>query len=268
MKINDVRRAAYAMPLTNPAFPRGPYRFFDREYLIVTYRTDEVALRAVVPEPLEIVEPIVKYEFIRMPDSTGFGDYTESGQVIPVRFRGEDGVYVHSMYLDDDAAIVGGRELWGFPKKLAQPKITHEGEVIVGTLHYGKVLCATATIGYKHRPADRASVLATMQQPNFLLKVIPHVDGSPRICELVRYHLEEITIKQAWHAPADLQLFRHVAADVARLPVLEVISGSHFVADLTLGYGEVIFDYMDERRGFYCRSDQCRADTPTNVPAL
>jgi acetoacetate decarboxylase len=132
MKINDVRRAAYAMPLTNPAFPRGPYRFFDREYLIVTYRTDEDALRAVVPEPLEIVEPIVKYEFIRMPDSTGFGDYTESGQVIPVRFRGEDGVYVHSMYLDDDAAIVGGRELWGFPKKLAKPEITHEGEVIVG----------------------------------------------------------------------------------------------------------------------------------------
>jgi hypothetical protein len=35
-----------------------------------------------------------------------------------------------------------------------------------------------------------------------------------------------------------LQLFRHVAADVARLPVREVISGSHFVADLTLGYGK------------------------------
>ena len=92
MKINDVRRAAYAMPLTNPAFPRGPYQFFDREYLIVTYRTDQDALRA-VPEPLEVVEPTVKYEFIRMPDSTGFGDYTETGQVIPVRFRGEEGLY-------------------------------------------------------------------------------------------------------------------------------------------------------------------------------
>jgi acetoacetate decarboxylase len=143
VKINDVRRSAYAMPLTNPAFPRGPYRFFDREYLIVTYRTDEDALRAVVPEPLEVVEPIVKYEFIRMPDSTGFGDYTESGQVIPVRFRGEDGVYVHSMYLDDDAAIAVVASCG--PKKLAEPKITHEGAVIVGTLHYGKVLCATAT---------------------------------------------------------------------------------------------------------------------------
>lgn len=70
------------MPMTNPAFPRGPYRFFNREYLIITSRTDPDALRAVVPEPLEAAEPIVKYEFIRMPDFTGFGDYTErtSGQ--------------------------------------------------------------------------------------------------------------------------------------------------------------------------------------------
>ena len=33
---------ALAMPLTSPAFPRGPYRFFDREYLIITYRTDPI----------------------------------------------------------------------------------------------------------------------------------------------------------------------------------------------------------------------------------
>ena len=113
----DVKERAFAMPLTSPAFPRGPYRFIDREFLIITYRTDPDLLAAVIPAPLEMTDPIVKFEFIRMPDSTGFGDYTETGQVIPVRFNGEDGVYIHSMYLDDDAPIAGGRELWGFPKK-------------------------------------------------------------------------------------------------------------------------------------------------------
>jgi acetoacetate decarboxylase len=130
MKIDDIRRTAYSMPLTNPSFPPGPYRFFDREYFVITYKTDPDALAAVVPEPLEITEPIVKYEFIRMPDSTGFGDYTETGQVIPIRFKGEEGVYVHSMYLDDDAPIAGGRELWGFPKKRASPKIVVESDVL------------------------------------------------------------------------------------------------------------------------------------------
>lgn len=246
MKIDEVRRHAYAMPLTNPAFPRGPYRFFNREYLIITYRTDHDALRAVVPEPLEVSEPIVKYEFIRMPDSTGFGDYTESGQVIPVRYAGQDGVYVHSMYLDDDAPILGGRELWGFPKKLAQPKITHEGQVVVGTLHYGQSLCALATMGYKHRAEDKVQALASLRKPNFVLKIIPHVDATPRICELVRYRLEDVHVKEAWSAPAELQLFRHVIADVARLPVHEIVSGHHLIADLTLGYGQVVFDYLAE----------------------
>lgn len=245
MKAEDVRRA-YATPLTNPAYPPGPYRFIDREYIIINYRTDMEALRAVVPEPLEVVEPIVKYEFIKMPDSTGFGDYTESGQVIPVRYNGTDGVYVHAMYLDDDAPIAGGREIWGFPKKFAFPKVVHEGEVIVGTLHYGSVLCATATMGYKHRPVDFEEITHSLAKPNFLVKIIPDVDATPRICELVRYHLEDTVVKGAWTGPADLQLFRHVIADVARLPVLEVVSAVHFVADLTLGLGEVVHDYLAE----------------------
>ena len=72
MKIDDVRRNAYSMPLTNPAFPMGPYRFFNREFLVVTYRTDPEALAAVVPEPLEVADPLVNYEFIRMPELDRF----------------------------------------------------------------------------------------------------------------------------------------------------------------------------------------------------
>ena len=244
MKIADIRKNAFAMPLTNPSFPPGPYRFYNREYVIITYRTDMDALRAVVPEPLEIIDPIVKYEFIRMPDSTGFGDYTESGQVIPVHYKGEDGSFVHSMYLDDDAPIAGGREIWGFPKKLANPKLVHEGECVVGTLHCGSVLCATGTMGYKHKILAPEPIAASLLKPNYLIKIIPHVDGSQRICELVRYYLKDVQVKGAWTSPAALELHQHVIADVARLPVLEVLSAVHFIADLTLGLGEVVHDYL------------------------
>jgi acetoacetate decarboxylase len=244
MKIADVRSTAFAMPLTNPAYPRGPYRFYDREFIVITYRTDREALEAVVPEPLEIDEPIVKYEFIRMPDSTGFGDYTETGQVIPVSYKGEKGAYVHAMYLDDDAPIAGGRELWGFPKKLASPKISHDGDVIVCTLRYGQALCVSASIGYKHRILEAAPIAQSLTQPNFLLKIIPHVDGSPRVLELVRYHMTDIVMKGAWESPAAIDLYSHVACDVARLPVREVISAVHFRADLTLALGEVVHDYL------------------------
>ena len=249
MKLDDVRKNAFAMPLTNPAYPRGPYKFYNREFIIVSYRTDPEVLRAVVPEPLEPIGDTVNYEFIRMPDSTGFGDYTETGQVIPVRFTAADGMvqeggYVHAMYLDDNAPIAGGREIWGFPKKLAKVKTSHQSEAIVCTLHFGTVLCVSATMGYKHRELDPAPILKNLAKPNFMIKIIPHVDCTPRICELVRYYCEDVTVKGAWTGPAAIELFEHALCDVARLPVREVVSASHYLTDLTLGLGEVVFDYL------------------------
>ncbi|HVJ33343.1 MAG TPA: acetoacetate decarboxylase [Terriglobia bacterium] len=242
-----LRNSAFAMPPSSPAFPPGPYRFVDREYFIIRYRTDPGALRRVVPEPLEVAEPVVNYEFIRMPDSTGFGDYTESGQVIPVCYHGQAGSYTHQMFLNDHPPIAAGRELWGFPKKLAQPSLAVETDTLVGTLNYGSVRIATGTMGYKHRTLDLAAEARGLGTPNFLLKVIPHVDGSPRVCELVRYHLEDVTVKGAWTGPSALQLSPHALATVADLPVLEVISAKHVIADLTLGLGTVVHDYLDIR---------------------
>ncbi|MCA8867913.1 MAG: acetoacetate decarboxylase [Rhodobacteraceae bacterium] len=244
MNQNDIRKQAFAMPLTNPSYPRGPYRFINREFLTITYRTDMEALRRVVPEPLEISEPIVKYEFIRMPDSTGFGDYTESGQVVPVTLNGVAGGYVHSMYLNDESPIAGGREIWGFPKKLADPALRVEKDTLIGTLNVGSVRVATGTMGYKHRTLSADNVLKSLLAPSYLLKIIPHVDCSPRICELVRYYMTDITVKGAWEGPAGLELHQHALAPVADLPVLEVLSAVHLLTDLTLGLGEVVHDYL------------------------
>ena len=246
MTPTEVRGRAFAMPLTQPAYPPGPYRFYDREFLIITYRTNPERLRQIIPEPLEVVSDLVKFEFIRMPDSTGFGDYTEAGQVIPVGFNGRTGNYTLNMFLNDHPPIAAGRELWGFPKKLARPTLRVETDALVGTLDYGPVRVATGTMGYKHRQADAVATKRDLASPNFLLKIIPHVDGSPRICELVEYHLEDVTVKGVWTGPGSLSLFAHALAPVAELPVLEVVSTTHLVADLTLGLGKVVYDYLDQ----------------------
>jgi acetoacetate decarboxylase len=246
MKQCDVRKRAFAMPLTSPAYPPGPYRFRQREYLVIAYRTDLRKLRELVPEPLQVEEAVVKYEFIRMPDSTGFGDYTESGQVIPVSFEGRKGAYTHCMFLNNDPPIAAGRELWGFPKKLADPSLRVEVDTLVGTLDYGPMRVATGTMGYKYAPADVAAVKTSLEAPNFLLKIIPDVDGTPRICELVEYRLEDIKLKGAWVGPGALDLHAHALAPVAELPVLEVLSATHIIADLTLGLGKVVHDYLKQ----------------------
>lgn len=244
MDESQIREKAFAMPFCSPSYPPGPYRFINREYFVITYETDLDLLREIVPAPLEVVEPLVKFEVIRMPDSTGFGDYTESGQVIPVRYKGKAGSYTHAMYLDDLPPIAGGREIWGFPKKLAQPRLSVEKETLLGTLDYGCNRIATATMGYKYKTLDTKSIAESLVAPCYLLKIIPHVDGSTRICELVEYHLEDVTVKGAWTGPAQLELFHHALAPVARLPVKKVVGAAHILTDLTLPYGKVVHDYL------------------------
>lgn len=247
MKEKDILKNAYAMPLTSPSYSKGPYRFVDREYLIITYKTSLEALEKIVPEPLQIKEPLVKYEFIKMPDSSGFGAYTESGQVIPIMYKGKKGGFVHSMYLDLEAPISAGREIWGFPKKLAYPTLKIEKDTLLGTLDYGSIRVATATMGYKYKEVDKKAVLKAMKEPQFLIKIIPDVDGKLKICELVKYETTNIKIKGAWTGPASLELHSHALAKVADLPVLEIVSAIHFVSDLTLGYGKVVYDYLKKK---------------------
>ena len=85
-----------------------------------------------------------------MPDSSGFGSYTESGLVIPARLHGEEVNFVCQMYLDDDPPIAAGREIWGFPKKYAHPKLDIVKDTLTGTLEYAGQLVAMGTMGYKH----------------------------------------------------------------------------------------------------------------------
>lgn len=70
------------------------------------------------------------------------------------------------------------------------------------------------------------------------------MDAAPRICELARNNLQNVTVKGAWTGPARLELFQHALAPVGDLPVLEIVSAKHLLCDLTLGLGEVAYDYL------------------------
>ena len=233
-------------PTTSPGYPPAKPRFTNREYLNVVYRTDRDVLREVVPEPLELDEPLVRFEVMKMGEVTAFGPYVEAGQAIPVRFGAERGEYLHAMYLNNFPATAGGRELSAYPKVLGEPALFADNAALVGTLDYGTQRVATATMGYKHHPLDLDEARQQITTPAYMLKIVPGYRGEQRICELVRSQITDITVKEAHTGPARLQMFEHVLAPLADLPVREVVSASHILTDLTLGSPEPIHDYLAE----------------------
>jgi acetoacetate decarboxylase len=232
-------------PLTTPVYPLRATRFTDREYLNVVYRTDPDALRAVVPEPLQVDEPLVRFEVMKMGEVDGYGPYVESGQAIQVTLDGEHGEYLHAMYLDNFAATVSGRELSAYPKVLGTPRLRVDEGALVGTLDRGTERVATATMAYKWEPLDLDEATAQITVPTFMVKLVPDVfTQGLRAADLVRTEITDVTVKEAWTGPARLQLFAHALAPMADLPVLEVVSASHIVTDLTLAPVRPVHDYL------------------------
>jgi acetoacetate decarboxylase len=239
--------SAPSMPAFSPSYPRGPYRFIRREYLIITYETDPEALRAALPEPLEPAPGnLAFYEWMKMPDSSGFGDYEESGSAIVATYKGQPCNFSVQMYLDDEPPITAGREIWGFPKKYGVPRLAVTKDTLTGTLHYDGERVAMGTMTYKHRSLEDQldKVREGIGHLNVNLKLIPDVDGGVKVAQLVGYQLRDVTVHGAWEGEARLHLIPHVNCRVADLPVRRIVGGRHQVVDFTLPYGEVLHDYL------------------------
>ena len=52
MRKADILRLP-SMPAAGPSYPAGPYRFINREFMVITYETDAEVIAEQLPEPLE-----------------------------------------------------------------------------------------------------------------------------------------------------------------------------------------------------------------------
>ena len=72
---------------------------------------------------------------------------------------------------------------------------------MVGSLDYGSLRVANATMGYKHMPLDPEQAHAEVAIPTYMLKIMRGYAGEPRICELVRTEITDVTITGARLGP-------------------------------------------------------------------
>jgi len=244
MNINDVRNKAFAMPLTSPAYPPGPYRFANREYLVITYRTG----RREAPGPSAgTVDSGRASGPLRIHPHAGFNGLWRLHGIWPGDsrfFPGPQG-HVHTLHVSQRSSADRRRSgALGISQKAGQSNLADGNRHADWNARVWRCAGRHLHHGLQVRRSRCQRGENFLGAPNFLFKIMPHVDGTPRICELVEYYLEDIVVKGAWTGPGALSLAPHALAPVAELPVLDVVSAQHFVADLTLGLGKVVHDYL------------------------
>jgi len=149
--MEQVRKAAEA----NPEFLSSTIRS-----VRARYETDAAVAHALLPKPLEPIErPEISLvlSHIAMQITPAFTFEIGAGTVgVMSRYEGVVGAYLVTMPMTTEAAVVGGRETFGEPKKIAQMDFTREGDRITATVARMGVtyIELTGTIGRSLGPRE------------------------------------------------------------------------------------------------------------------
>lgn len=120
----------YTMPDAAPLYAPLPYKYKEVLKLSVYCRVSKDILSKLLPDVFEVTEDVIEAFFMDSVQIEGLDPYLESGIVIPCQYKGTRGAHVAFEYVTSDDSLCVGREVWGYPKKLADVSLAHEGQRI------------------------------------------------------------------------------------------------------------------------------------------
>jgi acetoacetate decarboxylase len=107
--------------------------FYDAEMLTIYFETKPEVVERLLPPPLKPPEMPIGFVFIANYPKTSFGvSYLESALFLQAEHNGEEGSYCLAMPVTDDMALILGREIFGFPKKIGKIHLTRNGIEVKG----------------------------------------------------------------------------------------------------------------------------------------
>ncbi len=187
-------------PLNSPNYPAPPWTYTGARVLNFACRAaNPAALAAWIPQGLRHRGEPGEFAvwFAHVPNIPEIGpDYSsnECGIVIPVAT--EDGIGGSTfaiMLVDNDVALAGGREIWGYPKKLAQVEIRDAagGAMEAEARHFAyrdgagrPVIRASAS--FDQAPAADPRPFINSLEPRLLRRVVPSpYEQKPQSSELL-----------------------------------------------------------------------------------
>jgi acetoacetate decarboxylase len=244
---------SFSMPIGAGLYPPPPYHYRDVEDHWVTFEADAGAVDDLLPPGIVAADdaPVCSARARHVPFST-FGTYNEAYLMIRVLLDGEPCYYQPYALVDGEAAMVAGREIWGYGKKLARIERRDEGEQTIVTVER-PVGQRIMTLAYA--AGALADVGERKRLPVLSTRIIPSCEAGelPAVAELVRLdgnstvHLGADGTPKIWSGRGSLTFDAESAADPwFRLRPTRIIGAFHGVFDFDLPAGRSVIDYRQQ----------------------
>ena len=133
------------VPSWGPTYPGMAAAYRNMDYVCVAFATDPDKAAALIPKQLELInipalggQAAANLVFAKYRECD-LGPYMEVIVSIPVLHKGQIYAYVPAIYVDNDAALLAGREIGGYPKKLAQITMRNYGNLFLSHMARGAI---------------------------------------------------------------------------------------------------------------------------------
>jgi acetoacetate decarboxylase len=189
--------------------------------LVAIYETDPEAVAAVLPPPLTpIDEPLVRLTIATVDVGRGYPIFGAGTFSVMCEHEGTVGDYALLMPMTTEQSVIGGRETFGEPKKLAQVTLVREGDGVVGRI----TRLGTTIIEVAGRVAETLEPPPDGKRTDFYFKFLPAPDGKGFDAEpsLVYCHRTETT-RSISCVDADVLLRESRFDPVADVPVRRLV---------------------------------------------
>lgn len=227
-------------PTELASFYENPNRRFPGAKMLgCIFQTKPETVARLLPPPLEPAQGPGGLVFIAEYPETSLGPgYREAALFLQCSYKGEAGTYCLAMPIDsEEVRCTNGRDIFGFPKKLAKIHVEREGNVVHGWVErYG--------VRFFELKVDLMSDLPALAPtgPNFLFKALPRIDLKPGFDGpvLLCRQRTEIALESLKVGVPELT-FRESPRDPwAEIEVTGVLAGFYLVSDNTMLPGEVL----------------------------
>jgi len=115
------------------------------DYVCVAFATDADKAAALIPKELELIaipglpgQSAVNLVFAKYRECD-LGPYMEVIVSFPVSHKGQVYGFITGIYVDNDAALLAGRELGGYPKKMAHITMRNYGNLFLSHMSRGSI---------------------------------------------------------------------------------------------------------------------------------
>jgi acetoacetate decarboxylase len=232
----------YTIPAAAPLYPAPPYIYRDCPLLVVPFVAGPGVVRRLVPEPLEPNPDDIAYIAVGHLHNDKLGSTREAFVVVPSSDGAREGNFAVFLYLENDACVTSGREIWGWPKKLAT--IAYEdGEAgVSASVRRGAATLIESGLS-DLRDASPADV--PLSPVWFNHKIIPSVvEGAPPdVSQITATTFADVEVRDVRRGRPTLQLADTSDDPLASLlRVREVLDGHRMTLSFRLLHGEVVHD--------------------------